>query len=112
MNRPADTGMRLWQQRSSNATILPSPVRHSTSGFSATTWPLSAAGGNSADRPATYQAFLTRTLAITAVLPQLDGRHDGAAGSGASRRAAGRAVAQGRGTARAGVQNRLRKASW
>src|SRR5579862_8617881 len=57
--------MRLWQQRSSNATMALPPVRHSTSGFSATTWPLRAPTGNSSDSPATYQAFLTRTLAIT-----------------------------------------------
>src|SRR6185437_14449329 len=71
MKRPAETGMRLWQQRSSKATILPSPVRHSTSGFSAMTWPLSWPDGNSGDRPATYQAFLTSTLAIMGAPPRV-----------------------------------------
>src|SRR6185437_669487 len=71
MKRPAETGMRLWQQRSSKPTILPSAVRHSTSGFSAMTWPVRWPDGNSGDRPATYQAFLTSTLAIMGAPPRV-----------------------------------------
>src|SRR6266849_2571918 len=49
--------MRLWQQRSSKDAILPSPVRHTSTGLPAICSPFSSLAGNSLDLPATNQAF-------------------------------------------------------
>src|SRR5438105_7690205 len=49
--------MRLWQQRSSKHAILPSPVRHTSTGLPAICSPFGSSAGNSLERPATNQAF-------------------------------------------------------
>src|SRR5687768_14508751 len=54
--------MRLCTQRSSNAVMRPSPVRHTSTGRPAILRPLGWLGGNSCDRPATYQAFSTKEV--------------------------------------------------
>src|SRR5690606_18681578 len=55
--RPADIGMRLWQQRSSNATTSPSAVLQNTSTFSQMTSRRRTSVSNSSEKPALYQAF-------------------------------------------------------
>src|SRR3954465_13400992 len=49
--------MRLWQQRSSNETTLPSPVRHTSTGLPQICRPLGSLAANSLERPATNHAF-------------------------------------------------------